>query len=50
MEEFNGRKAKKAGSFTTTYKTRFYTNQMDYLRETQKVYNEIIRKILRVDF
>ena len=50
MEEINSKKIKKTGSYTTTYKTRFYTNQMDYLKKTQKIYNEIIREILQVDF
>ena len=43
-------KNKKTGSYTTTYKTRFYTNQMEYLKQTQEIYNEIIKKYYELIF
>lgn len=44
------KKNKKAGSYTTTYKTRFYTDQMEYLKQTQEIYNEIIKKYYELIF
>ena len=35
---------KKIGSYTTTYKIRFYINEIEFLKLTQEIYNEIIQK------
>ena len=40
----------KNGHYTTTYKTRFYTNQMEYLKLTQEIYNETIQKYYELIF
>lgn len=40
----------KKGSYTTTYKIRFYTNQIEYLKLTQKIYNELIKRYYELLF
>lgn len=35
---------KKQKNYTTTYKIRFYTNNLEYLQLTQNLYNELIKK------
>ena len=41
---------KKTGSYTTTYKIRFYINEIEYLKITQEIYNEIIEKYYELIF
>ena len=36
--------AKKSGSYTTTYKIRFYTNNIEELKLTKEQYNKLIKK------
>ena len=49
MTEENKNK-KKSGSYTTTYKIRFYKDKLEYLKLTQKVYNELIEKYYSLIF
>ena len=41
---------KKSGSYTTTYKLRFYINEVEFLKLTQEIYNEIIEKYYELIF
>ena len=53
MKETDNKKVKndtKKGNYTTTYKVRFYTNQLEYLKLTQKIYNELIEKYYSLIF
>ncbi len=41
---------KKVGIYTTTYKVRFYINEMEYLKLSQKIYNDLIEKYYELIF
>ena len=41
---------KKSGTYTTTYKIRFYTNNLEYLKLTQQIYNELIETYYKLLF
>ena len=41
---------KKTGYYTTTYKIRLYTNNLEYLKLTNQIYNELVKKYYEILF